>query len=119
MGLTYYEQVKKQNYKIGAIKRKTKAVAKKLVTEYLSEGIKENYGRKEIRELTDKAKKLNLHYMDEYPLLQDIEILIRLVTDNLFSHGAGNTKDPEIRQHYSDIALDIIDSYIFSKPKRY
>lgn len=101
--------------RIGITKRQTRSTAKKLIRNYIENGIHENYGQKEIRELHSKVGRLRLEYRDETQLKVDIRTMINNVTNILFSNGRGRTHDLEVRKTLADSATDELEYFEWKK----
>lgn len=95
---------------MGVVKRKAKSVTKRLVKEYIEEGIYENFGRREAREMMTQVPEGVWNQNPQY-VRTCINELFSTVNDILFANGRGNTRDRKARQELAHRALNYIVNF--------
>lgn len=101
---------KNYNQQVGIVKRQARAKAKQLVKDYVENGIYENYGSREIRELASKVPH-QIGYRQQQEVIEQIRDLIGGTADILFSHGRGNTRNVDTRKQLAYQAMRYVQDF--------
>lgn len=95
---------------MGVVKRRAKSTAKRLVREYVEDGIYENFGRKESREIMSQVPE-GVWMQDQQYIQGKVHELFSTVNDILFANGRGNTQGRKTRQEFAHRALNYIVNF--------
>lgn len=97
------------NNNVGVVRRYSKMQFKKLLKDFLQNGMHENFGQNTILKIKDymnkKLVKYGLSYQDSADMKQDLQFLVHYINETL-----GSTKD---KKDAARCLLDELDGYTF------